>query len=125
MPTGSSPVSVTPRRAIIELCDSPGLCELKSAAGSLPGLTEIGCKSVWTGDISPLFRPIEQLLAFRIVKICPRQVTLSHRFKSDRLLAQTNFLRHLNFIFLVSGIILRKGAERSLFCRSLLFAEFA
>ncbi|MGH8762004.1 MAG: hypothetical protein ACREUR_02095, partial [Nitrosospira sp.] len=47
----------------------------------------IGCKSVWTVHISPLFRPIEQLLVFKIVKICPRPVTFSHRFfKSDRLL---------------------------------------
>jgi hypothetical protein len=50
---------------------------------SLSDLKEIGCKSVWTVHISPLFRAIERLLAF---KICPRPVTFSLRFfKSDRL----------------------------------------
>jgi hypothetical protein len=44
---------------------------------SLPDLKEISCKSVWTVHISPLFRPIEQLLTFIIVKICPRPVTFS------------------------------------------------
>ena len=38
---------------------------------SLSDLKEIGCKSVWLVYISPLFRPIEQLLAFKILKICP------------------------------------------------------
>jgi hypothetical protein len=52
-------------------------------------LKEIGCKSVWLVYISPLFRPIEQLLAFKIVKIYPHPVTFSLRFfKSDRLLAE-------------------------------------
>jgi hypothetical protein len=54
---------------------------------SLSDLKEIGCKSVWLVYISPLFRPIEQLLAFKIVKIYPHPVTFSLRFfKSDRLL---------------------------------------
>jgi len=56
-------------------------------SGSLSDLKEIGCKSVWLVYISPLFRPIEQLLAFKIVKIYPHPVTFSLRsFKSDRLL---------------------------------------
>ena len=37
-------------------------------ASSLSDLKEIGCKSVWLVYISLLFRPIEQLLAFKIVK---------------------------------------------------------
>jgi hypothetical protein len=54
---------------------------------SLSDLKEIGCKSAWLVYISPLFRPIEQLLAFKIVKIYPHPVTFSLRFfKSDRLL---------------------------------------
>jgi len=56
------------------------------SASSLSDLKEIGCKSVWLVYISPLFRPIEQLLAFKIVKIHPHPVTFSLRFfKSDRL----------------------------------------
>jgi hypothetical protein len=56
------------------------------------GLKEIGCKSVWLVYISSLFRPIEQLLAFKIVKIYPHPVTFSLRFfKSDRLLDE---IRH-------------------------------
>jgi len=56
--------------------------------GSLSDLKEIGCKSVWLVYISPLFRPIEQLLAFKIVKIYLHPVTFSLRFfKADRLLA--------------------------------------
>jgi len=55
---------------------------------SLSDLKEIGYKSVWLVYISPLFRPIEQLLAVKIVKIYPHPVTFSLRFfKSDRLLA--------------------------------------
>jgi hypothetical protein len=54
-------------------------------ASSMSDLKEIGCKSDWTVHISPLFRPIEQPLAFKIVKICPRPVAFSLRFfKSDR-----------------------------------------
>jgi hypothetical protein len=60
---------------------------MSSRLSSLSDLKEIGCKSVWLGYISPLFRPIEQLLAFKIVKIYPYPVTFSLRFfKSDRLL---------------------------------------
>jgi hypothetical protein len=60
---------------------------LSYTASSLSDLKEIGCKSVWTVHISPLFRAIERLLAFKIVKICPRPVVFSLRFfKSDRLL---------------------------------------
>jgi len=60
---------------------------LFSLASSLSDLKEIGCKSVWLVYISPFFRPIEQLLAFKIVKIYPHPVTFSLRFfKSDRLL---------------------------------------
>src|SRR6185437_13409604 len=60
----------------------------KQGPSSLSDLKEIGCKSVWLVYISPLFRPIEQLLAFKIVKIYPHPVTFSLRFfKSDRLLA--------------------------------------
>src|SRR5665213_1275072 len=59
-----------------------------ATSGSLSGLKEIGCKSVWLVYISPLFRPIEQLLAFKIVTIHPHPITFSLRFfKSDRLLA--------------------------------------
>src|SRR6185437_4844747 len=58
----------------------------KQGPSSLSDLKEIGCKSVWLVYISPLFRPIEQLLAFKIVKIYPHPVTFSLRFfKSDRL----------------------------------------
>jgi hypothetical protein len=61
---------------------------LEVMPSSLSDLKEIGCKSVWLVYISPLFRPIEQLLAFKIVKIYPHPVTFSLRFfKSDRLLA--------------------------------------
>ncbi len=57
-------------------------------SSSLPNLKEIGCKNVWPVHISPLFWPIEQLLAFKIVKICPRPVIFSLGFfKSGRLLA--------------------------------------
>ncbi|ARO87669.1 hypothetical protein EBAPG3_007725 [Nitrosospira lacus] len=50
------------------------------------GFKENGLQSVWPVHISPLFRPIEQLLAFKIVKICPRPAIFSLRFfKSDRL----------------------------------------
>jgi hypothetical protein len=60
---------------------------LEVIPSSLSDLKEIGCKSVWLVYISPLFRPIEQLLAFKIVKIYPHPVTFSLRFfKSDRLL---------------------------------------
>ena len=53
---------------------------------SLSDLKEIGCKSVWLIHISPLFRPIEWLLAFKIRKICPHPDTFSLRFfKPDRL----------------------------------------
>ena len=62
-------------------------CVKVNATGNLPDLKEIGCKSVWLVYISPLFRPIEQLLAFKIVKIYPHPVAFSLRFfKSDRLL---------------------------------------
>jgi hypothetical protein len=55
---------------------------------SLPDLKEIGCKSIWLVYISPLFRPIEQPLAFKIVKIYPHPAAFSLRFfKSGRLLA--------------------------------------
>ncbi|MEO8767514.1 MAG: hypothetical protein ABI363_04125, partial [Nitrosospira sp.] len=58
-------------------------------ASSLPDLKETGCKSVRLAYISPLFRPIEQLLAFKIVKIYPHSAAFSLRFfKFDRLLEQ-------------------------------------
>jgi len=60
---------------------------MQEVPSSLSDLKEIGCKSVWLVYISPLFRPIEQLLAVKIVKIYPHPVTFSLRFfKSDRLL---------------------------------------
>jgi hypothetical protein len=46
-------------------------------AGSLSALKEIGCKSVLLVHISPIFRPMEQLLAFKIVKIYPYPLTFS------------------------------------------------
>ncbi len=56
-------------------------------ASSLSDLKEIGCKSVWLPYISPLFRPIEQLLAVKIVKVYPPSAAFSLRFfKSGRLL---------------------------------------
>ena len=56
-------------------------------ASSLSGLKEIGCKSAWTVQISPLFWSIEQLLTCKTVKICPRPAEFSLRFfKPDRLL---------------------------------------
>jgi len=58
-----------------------------AGSSSLSDLKEIGCKSIWLVYISPLFRPIERLLAFKIVKIHPCPVTFSLRFfKSDGLL---------------------------------------
>ena len=65
------------------------LCNNRNCvSSSMSALKEIGCKNVWLVYISPLFRPIEQLLVFKIVKIYPHPVTFSLRFfKSDRLLA--------------------------------------
>ena len=55
--------------------------ELDGWPSSLSDLKEIGCKSVWLVYISPLFRPIEQLLDLKIVKIYP---TPSHfRFENN------------------------------------------
>ncbi len=63
------------------------LLRLALHPGSLPDLKEIDCKSVWLVYISPLFRPIEQLLVFKIVKIYPHPAAFSLRFfKSGRLL---------------------------------------
>src|SRR6185437_12014628 len=68
---------------------------LIKSPSSLSDLKEIGCKSVWLVYISPLFRPIEQLLAFKIVKIYPHPVIFSLRFfKSDRLLAGSDISGH-------------------------------
>ena len=90
--------------------------------GSLSDLKEIGCKSVWTVHISPLFRAIERLLAFKIVKICPRPVTFSLRFfKSDRLLGASrkkspldfppSASKPLNLPFFKSSLSLREREE--------------
>jgi hypothetical protein len=74
------------------LTETSSAARLMPRASSLSDLKEIGCKSVWLVYISPLFRPIEQLLAFKIVKIYPHPVTFSLRFfKSDRLLDE---IRH-------------------------------
>ena len=48
------------------------VCLRLRTPGSLSGLKEIGCKSVWPVHISPLFWSIERLLTCKIVKICPR-----------------------------------------------------
>src|SRR6185437_8669588 len=53
--------------------------ELDGWPSSLSDLKEIGCKSVWLVYISPLFRPIEQLLA---LKIAPNLSSPSHIFAS-------------------------------------------
>jgi hypothetical protein len=77
------PPVLPPLPSLLPICDD-------LPTSSLSDLKEIGCKSGWLVYISPLFRPIEQLLAFKIVKIYPHPVTFSLRFfKSDRLLGKT------------------------------------
>jgi hypothetical protein len=54
---------------------------------SLSDLKGIGCKMIWTVQISPVFGAKGTTICLKTVKIFPRPDHFSHRFfKSDRLL---------------------------------------
>ncbi len=81
--------------------DNMGYCVTESlvrGTSSLLDLKEIGCKGIWVPGISPLCWLIEQILAFKVVKICPHPVIFSLRFfKSGRLLANLSKKRKKHY----------------------------
>jgi hypothetical protein len=61
------------------------------ASSSLSDLKGIGCKTIWTVQISPVFGAKGTTICLKTVKICLRPAHFSHRFfKSDRLLGRSN-----------------------------------